>query len=312
LRSVRRETRVIDDVERMMLLRTFPGFSHLAPAEVAALAEPTRRRFFPAGAVLARAGDPPRSLHFVTDGEVRVSRHGHALGQFGPRSTVGGLAVIARDPDTPEIVAIRDAVTYEMMTDDLEDMFEDNFGVLLAVLRAIASASLDARRQLGPAAGFRQDGHSARCPARALDLVERIFFLRKTIVFARSRIEALAQLARSARELRLEAGSVLWRAGDPSAGVVFPVCGSVRATTPEGQEFLFRGGASLGGLDMIAGERRWYTAEIVDSLVGLELDAELFLDVLEDHHEMAREFLAALARELISLQEQLAGHDPDQ
>ncbi len=81
---------LLANVERLMVLRTFTGFATMSPAEVGVLAEHTRKRFFPKGSVIAREGDPSRSIHFIVDGEVELSRHGHTLETFGPRSAVGG------------------------------------------------------------------------------------------------------------------------------------------------------------------------------------------------------------------------------
>jgi len=302
---------LLANIERLMVLRTFAGFATLSPSEVGVMAELTRKRFYPAGTIISSEGAPSRSIHFIVDGEVELKRHGHTLEKFGPRSAVGGLNSLARDPDTPEILALEDTVTLEILTEDMEDVFEDNFEILVNVTRAVARGIMQLRRELGGEAGFDQDGESAVCPARKLDLVERIFFLRKSIAFANTRIEALAQLARNAKEVRLPAGTVLWNEGDDSDRLMFIICGTVKCSTASGQEFTFRGGGSIGGIDTLADEPRWYGANVTDGLVALEFDREIFLDVLEDHHEMARDFVGVLAAGVIALMERRAGHDHD-
>jgi CRP-like cAMP-binding protein len=310
---VRDDLTLVSNVERLMILRTFAGFADLPPAEVSLIAQHSRRRFFPAGSHIARAGEPIKSIYFVVDGEIELSRHGHPLRTMGPRSTVGALSALASDGDTPRIVATRDTLTLAIQVDDMLDVFEDNFSVMVSVLRSIARTILESRRELGPAAGYVGTTRApVACPARPLDLVERIFFLRRTIVFASTRIEALAQLARDAREVRVAAGTSLWVEGAPCERLLFVVCGRVRATTAAGQEFFFREGDALGGLDMLAGQAHWYNADVLEDLVALQFDPELFLDVLEDHHEMARDFLQTMAASLLELFERQAGHLADQ
>jgi CRP-like cAMP-binding protein len=300
---------LLTNIERLMVLRTFAGFATLTPSEIGVMAAQTRKRFFPAGTIISEEGAPPRSIHFIVDGEIELSRHGHKLRSYDARSAVGGLNALARDLDTPRMLASQDTVTLEISTDDMEDVFEDNFGIVIGVMRAITRGILEMRAELGKDAGYHDDGENAKCPARPLDLVERIFFLRKTIAFARTRIEALAQLARNAEEIRLDAGTVLWREGDQPDQIIFPICGRVKATTEVGQEFYFRPGGTFGGLDSMAQRERWFTAEVDEYLIGLRFDREIFLDVLEDHYEMARDFMGLLAANLLGLLEQAAGHD---
>jgi len=300
--------RTLSNVERLMLLRSFSGFADMSPAELASMAEYTRRRFFRAGEVISPAGQPVRSIHFIIKGAAEVSRHGYALRTMLARETVGGLGWMARDAAPPHVCAVKDTITLEIDGEDLEDLFEDNFGIFFRSLRAVARNILELRRARGAGAGYQASrDQPVECPARPLDLVERIFFLRRTLLFAQSRIEALAQLSRNADEVRLEAGTVLWREGEEPRELLFPICGRVRGSTADRQQFWFHGGSSIGGLDNLAGQRRWFTAEVDRPLVGLRFDTEIFLDVLEDHYPLARDFLGMLARGLLELYEQQAG-----
>lgn len=301
---------LITNVERVVMLRSFAGFAGLPPTELAVMAQHMERRYYPAGAVLAREGERVTTIHFIVAGAVEVHQHGHFLDRFGTRSAVGGVSYLARQPRGPEIMATEDTVTLDISTDDMEDLFEDNFTMVVSVLRAIARTILERRRSMDAGGGFptEPDGVSS-CPARPLDLVERIFFLRKTINFARTRIEALAQLARHAVELRVPAGTVLWNEGDRPDRVLFPVCGWVAADNLSGQRFVLGEGSSVGGVDGLADEPRWFTATAATDLVALQLPNELFLDVLEDDYEMARDFMASMAASLLDLMERASGHD---
>ena len=63
-------------VQRVLALRTFPGFAHLAPRDLAVLAEVLRPRFFPAGVTILKEGVPAPGLQLIVDGKVTVHRKG--------------------------------------------------------------------------------------------------------------------------------------------------------------------------------------------------------------------------------------------
>jgi len=300
----------IGQLERLVILRSFSGFAELPPAEMASMARHARTRFFPRGTILQREGERPRFVYFIADGAIRMRRHGHDFITMGPRDTAGGLSYLARDEDTPSLECIEDTVALVLPTDDMEDLFEDNFTFLLLVMRSISRGIIETRQVLGPTAGFEPSDPGEAPDAKRLDLVERIFFLRKTISFAQTRIEAIAHLARSAEEIRLPAGAPLWNEGDEPRQFLFPVSGVIRAHNEAGQEFTFGAGSAVGGLDWFASQPRWFSAEVAHDLVAIEINAESFIDLLEDSYELARDFLAVMAQGLTYMYELAAGHSP--
>ena len=68
-----------------------------------------------------------------------------------------------------------------------------------------------------------------------------------------------------------------------------------------GTRFRAGPGYPLGNLENLAGEPRWYTAVAETPVVALEGASDVFIDVLEDHFEMAQGFLASIATGLITL-----------
>ncbi len=300
----------IGNLERLVILRSFSGFADLPPAEMAAMARYTRTRYFPRGTVLQREGERPKNVYFIADGAIEMRRHGHEFVTMRARDTAGGLAYLARDEDTPSLTCIEDTVALVLPTEDMEDLFEDNFTFLLLVMRALGRGIIEMRRLLGKDAGFEAPQPGPPMASEELDLVERIFFLRKTISFAQSRIEAIAQLARNSKVVRLPAGSVLWKEGDAPHQFLFPASGVIRATTQDGQSFAFGAGSAVGGLDWFANQPRWFTAAVEQDLVAIEISAEEFIDLLEDSYDLARDFLAVMAQGLTFMYELVAGHKP--
>lgn len=291
-------------VERLVAMRAFPGWSELTASELAALAGAATPRWIPAGVRLFEEGAPVTTLYVVIRGELAVYRGGVELGRYGPHTGVGGLAAFARDPRGYECRALADTLALELDLEDLEEIFEDRFGVLVQVLAELARESIRVRRRLAPHAGFpaRASG-GEQCPARPLDLVERIFFLRRNFAFAPGRIDSVAALAKCATEVRVEKGAPLWRFGDPADALLAVVCGTVGARAPDGLSFAFGAGDLVGGLDALGEVPRWFDASAGDGLVALRVERDVALDVWEDHPDLGLDVLESVASGLLSLVE---------
>jgi CRP-like cAMP-binding protein len=171
----------------------------------------------------------------------------------------------------------------------------------------MAHTQLVLRRRLGPEAGFAPpDGPNPVRPVGKLDLVEKIFFLRRTMSFARTRIEALADLAQESNELVVPKGRQIWSAGDVADIVVMPVSGIIDCVSEDGkQTFGFGPGSIIGGLDSFAGEPRWFTASARTALRALSIEAQTLLDVVEDNMEMTTDMLRVFANVVRELQDRV-------
>jgi len=289
----------------MLALRTFQGFEDIPAERLAVIAEHTEAKRFDQGDYLFREGRPVTSMHMIIDGEVELRRHGHLLRRLQSRGTAGGLSMLARDPQGHDGVALRDTTTLEIGLEDTEDIFEDNFDILYRVLGAMAADVIQVRRTIGATAGFGEDFQDGiACPSRPMNLVERMFFLRKSMVVAQGRINAIGDMARLAREVRLDRGDALWKAGEPPHDVVVLACGTVACSSGDGtQRFRFGPGDTLGGLDALAGTPHWYDAVAERQTVGLTLDIHGVADVWEDHIELPMELLRRMSAFMLDLLE---------
>ncbi len=296
-----------DQVQRVLVLRTFEAFRDLAPGEVAALAEHVRPRLFRKGSYLYPPGQIVRSNHFVVDGKVAIVRDGKRVKEFGPQSVLGGLSSLIGEPERQRYQAVEDTETLELFRDDIQEVFEDNFRIFQGVMRAISIGVLEARRKLGPSAGF--PAVTKADPVRPIgefDLVEKIFFLRQQMSFAQTRIEALADLAQECEDLTLPAGKLLWRAGDVSDHALLLISGIVACESDDGrQKFAFDPGSTIGGIDALADLPRWYEAKTETDVRALRVDTQRLLDVIEDNIEMGMDMLRVFAMGLRQLQGQI-------
>jgi CRP-like cAMP-binding protein len=133
--------------------------------------------------------------------------------------------------------------------------------------------------------------------------VERIVFLRRPgSPFANSSLDAISQMARTTREASFPAGTTLWKSGDRSEHAVILVSGTVACTTQWGlSRFRVGPGYPLGNLERLSGDPRWYTAVTETPVVAFHSETESMLDVVEDHFDMARDLIRAMAKRLIHL-----------
>lgn len=293
------QLRLISPLERALFLKTLAPMQSLSSDDLALLALKARERHFRKGALLFAASARVPSVHVVTQGRVRTRTPFGDL-EFDAGQPVGLLALLARSEGF-DAEALSETNTLEIQADDLFDLLEDHFDILLAQIRETARRILEERRHI-PDGTYLAPAEGLAVPASdELDLVERLLFMRRGGTFQQSNMDALIQLARSLEERRLGAGITLWRSGEPSGSILLLVSGTVRCTLEDGTHFRAGPGYPLGNLESLCGAPRWYTAVTDSPVFGMRLATEPFTDVLEDHFEMALDYLAALARNLIGI-----------
>jgi CRP-like cAMP-binding protein len=211
--------------------------------------------------------------------------------------------MIARSPAQFTAVAEVETLTLELTAEACAEMLDDHFGIYYSVLRQTCREIIDLHRRM-PKEATRVLPPPLSVPVspRELDLVERIFFLRQAPPFARSSINALAELSRSVAEVHFDPGTVLWSEGYSARGIFVVVSGLVHIASPRfGFEANLGAGQPLGILEALAQIPRWYEATVAEPTVVLTGDVETFVDVLEDNFEMAMDYLAVVARWLLAL-----------
>jgi CRP-like cAMP-binding protein len=294
--------RLVPPLERMLYLKRVPMLSGLPGSSIAVIADAATERFFPTGSVVFREGVPVGSVHFVVQGSLAASRRGVRTAGVGPGSGVGGVALFARDPLGSQVVAEEDTLTLELEGDAVSDVLDDHFPILHHVLREMSRRSTDllTRFRLDPGAGLPE------CPADfpqtgEIDLVDRIFFLRRMEVFRRSSITALADMARAMVQVRFEPGTVLWREGEAAPGIFLVRSGRLRARGSSGVSFHPGPGFPLGALEALGEVPRWYEAVAETPVVALQGDVGVLVDVFEDNFGMAMDYLAVIAQSILRI-----------
>jgi CRP-like cAMP-binding protein len=294
----------IGRVQQLRALRWMFGPTGPPTQALAAIAQLTSAVRIPKGTLIAREGTPFMDVYLLVEGELRATRNGKLFGSFGPRTTLGMLSSLARDAQGYGCEALADTVALRLRAEDLVEVLEDQFELMYNLLRWLARDGIAQRRTLLPDAGFSAAiRRGLPAPPAPLELTERILCLRETFGLQRSYIDELAQLARAARETRYGPGAQLWRAGEPATHAAILVCGSLRASSPEGAHFEFGAGDIVGALDTVAEEKRWFDVDAAEETVALTLEAEAMVDVWEDRPGLALDFLRMMSATSLRLRE---------
>lgn len=273
-------------------LRTLPAFAGLTPAQLRDLAYEVEEVVLQRGSMLIQRGESADAMYLIVDGKVAAGSE-----TVGPGGAVGFLDMLAPGPTTTGARAESDVVALRLETDALREVCEQNFWVLGALLSYVAGQiSLD-REALGRAISGAPGTTASE--AGALDRVGRILALNRTSAFSSESMDALAELAGHVDVVRVAAGRGLWEPGEV-AGEFFVICsGTVRSVADAGGEPVELGPGSVPGLvETLAQERPAYEMKAVEGAVLLRVGVDPFMDVIEDHFEMAFGLLGWLAGHL--------------
>jgi len=296
------EQRISGSVERVLLLKRLPMVSTLSGPQLALVAEQIGERFFSKGSALLREGEPPGAIYFPVEGRIHLTSRGRVIGHAGPGLAVGPFHVLARDAQGLGAVAETDTVALELSSDTLFEIFDEHFPILHHVLREVSRQIVEHVVKF-PKAVFllTPSSEGPVTPPRELDLVERIFLLRRSPVFLNASISALGQLARGLTEVRMPAGTRLWHEGETTGWGSIIVSGSIRCTSSRGHDFVATPGIVLGSLDAVAEVPRWFTAVTETPVVALQTNLQYLVDVFEDNFAMALDYLAVQAGWLLQI-----------
>ncbi len=295
--------RQLEVTERILRLRTVPTLRTLPASVIAQLAASLRTVTFKRGDVLLHEDEPPRSFYLVTTGTVTLRRKGKRIGTVRAPGGVGFLAYMARQVGGTSAVAESYVETLEVQADAMDEVFEDHFAVLLGHIRWVAERLIAENKAntpppfVPPVVPFDQligDGE--------LGIVERIFLLRRMNAFTTANVNSISTLARKMVELRLPAGTVLWREGDPSHHSYFIVKGMLSLRWNEGKTTQQIGpGYVVGGAESLVGLPRWNQLTTEELVVALRGTREGLIDLFEDDHELALKFLSFMATLLVTI-----------
>jgi CRP-like cAMP-binding protein len=287
--------------ERALLLRTLPAFAALEDESLSLLGEHVRLRRYRAGARLLTAFEPLHHIYMVLEGRVRCRRPGHDQVSFAQRHDgVGFLSLMAREPDGVDAVVEDDALVLELPAEILEHILELDFAIIRNMLRNCAGALVERRGHLPVPPQRAPVAELGVRPERRRTMVERLIDMRDVPLFRRGNVEALIALTRRTEYVEVEAGHVFWQHGGAAPCWLVIEYGKVHCVNAAGVAVDVGANFVIGTMDAIAQRPRAYSAVAETEVVGNRIELASFMGVLETHFDLAREFAAFLAREVLS------------
>jgi small-conductance mechanosensitive channel/CRP-like cAMP-binding protein len=145
-----------DAGDRARLLAGVDMFAwSLTPDEFAQLAGAMTIRSFPAGAVLMHEGESGATMVILAEGllEALLHRDGKevTLGRIEPGEFAGEMSLLTGEPRSATIVALTDAVAYEITREHLAELLAERPAIAAAISKTVAERRLNAPSRLAEA-----------------------------------------------------------------------------------------------------------------------------------------------------------------
>jgi CRP-like cAMP-binding protein len=238
----------------------------------------------------------------VVDGLVGVERAASQPLQIHAGGTVGFLELLARLERGVTARALTNTLTIELGWDAQLEVCEQYFSVLHAYVRFLARQLVSQMKRSGaPFGAAKHEIGPGQDAGRQLDLVDRVLALAAAESFAPRNMDAIVELARHVDEVRYEPARTLWKRGDEAQEFVLITSGTVQCSRKREHEWSAGFRIALGMHEALAGRARWYDAESVTPVTGLRIHIEPFLDMLEDHFELAVDVMGRMAAQVLEL-----------
>lgn len=273
-------------LRRLLLLRQLPLFAEVDLAELVVVAENVVESTFMPGEPVAPAHVRLPCVQLVVDGRVELATDPRRA--WSSRQALGLVEVLAGRPLPAPAVATAVTHTLELEGVDLFEILEENFGLLAAVLRVLATRVLDV------GAYHPSVVEPVLPPSSLFGLVDRMIVIRAQVPFLAARMQPLTMLAHAAREVTWLPGEVVVTEGEPTRDV-YMIGEGVHA------------GAAIGALEVLAARPSPATVVATTTTRAVVLSGTAIFDVLEDHCELGLATLVMLASALLEAEAHAEG-----
>ena len=292
----------VGPLDRVLLLRTLPMLEGLRPIALAAIAQHAEERSFSRGAVLSSPDASSQAVYLIVDGEVEVRRDGTAARRVHAGEAVGFIEMLSRAKRPLHVRAASDTVALELDWDAQLDVCEEHFPVVMQYLGYLAQLTVAELRRQGRAAARSDTSLTPRPFGSRLNFVERVLVLSRSCALSSGCLDALSELSQHVEEVRWRDGDRIWAIGEPAEDFFLLASGQLRCSQASGIGFTCGPGKLAGVHEALFGGERWYAAVSEGQSIGLKIGLEPFVDILEDHFDLALDFMALLAADLLLLQ----------
>jgi CRP-like cAMP-binding protein len=261
------------------------------------------------GKRLFAQGELPEFIFFVLEGRLRLERPGSNPWTFEGRSAIGVFDALLERPHTRTAVAETNLHLLKLRAEHWLALLEDSFGLARAALANSVStvAAIEERQWATQAQPRGSVAIHASSVERPLGFIERVAILAE-IPFVRSAgIQVLVELAESVKELTFQPGDMLFARGEPSGGALLVLQGEVVGERNDpALQVLFGPGSFVGGVASLGNPIAAWKARAATYVRVLSMSIEDWFDLMEEHFDLVRSALSALALRREAVLDELA------
>jgi CRP-like cAMP-binding protein len=298
-------------LSREIFLSEFGGLPHGDTWVLDRLARLLEEEHVRAGEVLYRPGDPPEFLYFMGEGRVSLQRPDAHDRTFEGRSVFGLFDLVLDRPRARKATALSDLSVMKVRAEAWFELMDDSFRLTQAVVLRLARrvADLEQRIVASDPWGLVDPRHNGFL-SRPLNVLERLAALLDEPLLRGAGVQTLSDLALVSEEFAFDAGQRVFERGVSREHMFVVLEGEIDVSrvAPDvvrrsalGQ---IVGGAAAFGEPALAWEGHARTPTR-----ALAFRVEDWFDLMEEHFDMVRATLGALAVRSEELRERSS---PDQ
>lgn len=262
-----------------------------------------------AGKRIFAQGEPPESIFFTREGRLRLERDGAAPWLFEGRTVIGVFDAVLERPHARTAIAETDLHLLKLRVDHWLELLEDSFGLARAAVgnSVITVAGVEARRWAG------QDAPRGAVLAHVppvegpFAFVERLAVLADVSLLRGAGIQVLVELADLMEEVTFEPGETIFERGNQRGEALLVLQGEAEGHRlgPE-LRVVFGPGSFVGGVASLGDPVAAWEARAMTRVRALSMRLEDWFDLMEEHFDLVRSALAALARQREAILEDLS------
>lgn len=142
------ENTMYSTIEKILLLKATPLFSHLSGEDLAPLARVAEAAVFAANDLIFEEGEPSDHFYVVVSGLVAREGRGREIRRVGPKETIGELAVLDRKPQPTSARALQPTELLRIGADEFFEILHEQPEIAEALIGILAGQLRDAQIRL--------------------------------------------------------------------------------------------------------------------------------------------------------------------
>jgi CRP-like cAMP-binding protein len=260
-----------------------------------------------AGTRIFAAGEEAEFIYYMRQGRIRLVRDGGATWTFEGRWAIGAFDAVMNRPHARTAIALSDLRLMKLRSEHWLELLEDSFELARANVTNIVGtvAGLEARRW----ATQPEPRGSVVAPVPPLDdsftFVDRLALLTEAGMFRDAGVQVLADVASVMEEMTFDAGQRI--EGEAKRRALLVLAGQVVADRRDPNiSVVFGPGSVVCGAAALGEPVHAWNARAISPVRVLAIRLEDWFDLMEEHFDLVRSALGALARVRESILEELA------